>query len=153
VCVCLCVRARIYIYIYIYIYILYVVTYNTARNVDNFKIASFPFSFFLSFFSKLFYLLIVGTEGYCYTWSRWMTHARTDERTHTNSIVLLLTRHRRVAETSTWQYTTFTIDRQAFPQRDLNTQPQQGSGYRNRRKYCICKSKVYVCSDVTPGII
>jgi predicted membrane protein len=67
---------RIYIYIYIYM-----VTYITARNVNYCKIASFTF-FFLSF-SNLFYLFIVGAEGYCYTWLRWMTH--THVHTHTRA--------------------------------------------------------------------
>jgi len=49
------------------------------------------------------------------------TRTRTHTHTHTHSVVLLLTRHRPVAGTSTCQYTTFTRDRQACPGRDSNT--------------------------------
>jgi len=56
----------------------------------------FFLSFLLFFYLSLpyrFYLLIVGTEGYCYNWSYWVTH----------SVGLLWTRDRPVAESSTFK--------------------------------------------------
>jgi hypothetical protein len=58
--------------------------------------------------SDLFYLFIVGVEGYCCTCSHSMTH------THTHSVGLPWTRDRHVAETFTWQRTTLTREKTAI---------------------------------------
>jgi hypothetical protein len=50
---------------------------------------------------------MVGVEGSCCVWSHSMTH------TH-HSVGLLWTRDRPVAETSTWQRTTLTIDKSSM---------------------------------------
>jgi hypothetical protein len=47
---------------------------------------------------------------------------------HTQSVGLLWTRDRPVAETSTWQHTTSTKDRYPCPRRDSDPESQQGSG-------------------------
>jgi hypothetical protein len=54
-------------------------------------------------------------------------------RSHSNtahSLGLLWTRDRSVAETSTWQHTTFTRDKHPCPRRDSNQQSQHVSGRR-----------------------
>ena len=48
----------------------------------------------------------------------------------THSVGLLLTSDQLVAETSTWQHTTLTIDRHSSPRWDSNPQSQQRSGRR-----------------------
>jgi len=60
--------------------------------------------------------------GYCCTWSHSVTL--------TQSIELLWTRDRPVAEISTWQQTTLTKGRQPCPVRNLNLQSQKASGRR-----------------------
>ena len=93
-------------------------------------------TFFLSFFlsqSDLFYLLTVGVEVSCCTWSHTWTH--------THSVGLLWTRDGPVAEASIWQHTTHTRDRQPCPRRDSNPQSQQASGlsprgHRDRPRLC-----------------
>jgi hypothetical protein len=47
-----------------------------------------------------------------------------------HSVWLLWTSDQPVAETSTWQHTTFTRDRHPCPRRDSNPQSQQASGRR-----------------------
>ena len=74
-------------------------------------------SCFLSFLVSLLYLLVVGLEGYCYTWSLLIKY--------TQSVGLIWTRDRSVAETSTWQHTTFTRDRQPCLRRNSNLQRPQ----------------------------
>ena len=59
-------------------------------------------NFFLSYFD-IFHLVIVGLEGYCYTWSHSVTHTHTRTRTHL--VGLLWTRDRHITQTSTWQNT------------------------------------------------
>ena len=68
-----------------------------------------------------FYLVLVGADGYCCTWSHWMI------RTH--SVGLLWTRDRTVTETSTWQLTTFTTERHPWSRRDSNPQYYSTSDY------------------------
>ena len=51
---------------------------------------------FVFFYCGLFYLLIVGVDGYCCTWA--------------HSVGIPWTRDQPVAKTSTWQYTTFARD-------------------------------------------
>jgi hypothetical protein len=56
--------------------------------------------------------------------------AHTHTHTHTRSVGLLWTRDQLVAETSTWQHTTFTTDRYPCLQRGSKPQSQQASGRR-----------------------
>jgi len=83
--------------------------------------------FFLSFLLSLdlFLPIYLGTAGYCCTWTHPMTH------THTNSVWLLWTRDRPVAETATWQHTTLTTDRYSCHGWDSNSQSQQTNGRRH----------------------
>jgi hypothetical protein len=74
-----------------------------------------------SFLSDVCYLLVVGVEGYCCTWS----HSDTP-----HSVGLLWTRDQPVVETSTWQHTTLTTDRHPCPRRNSNPQSQQANGRR-----------------------
>jgi len=80
--------------------------------------------YFLSSFLIMIFLclLIVGVESYCFTWSYSVPH--------TDSVGILWTSDRPVAETSTWQHTTLTRDR--FPSFlwDSNPQPQLASSRR-----------------------
>jgi len=73
----------------------------------NVRVTSFFLSFFfLSFFviTTSFYLLNLGVEDYCKTWSHSVTHTQTD--THTLSLGHLRTSNRPVAESTTRQHTT-----------------------------------------------
>jgi len=84
--------------------------------------------FFFFFFSFLFiilisfYLFILDVEGYCSTWSHWMTHR--------HSVGLLWTRDEPDTLTSTWQHTTFAWDRHPCLRRYSKPQSQQASGRR-----------------------
>ena len=69
----------------------------------------------------VFYLLIIGVEGYYSTWSHCATHTP-------HSVGLFWARNRPVAETSTWQHTALTTDRRPFPWQDSNSQSQEVSG-------------------------
>ena len=91
-------------------------------RVSYFASALLPF--FLSVFLIMtsFYLLIVGIDGYCYSWLHSMTNI--------HSVGLPWTRDRPVAKSSTWQHTIVTRDRHQCPGRDLNPQCQQASGRR-----------------------
>ena len=71
--------------------------------------------------SNLFYLLIVGVQDYCCTWS----HSDTP-----HSVGLHWTRDRPVSETSPWQSKTFTKDRHPCSWQDSNSQSPQVSGRR-----------------------
>jgi len=88
--------------------------------------------FILSSLSHHFFLYILGVEGYCCTWSLSLslslTHTHTQTRAHTQSVRILWTRNRPVAENSNWRHTTFTRDRQSCPRGYSNPQSQQISG-------------------------
>ena len=60
-----------------------------------------------------------------HSWGMYITHNDTPL-----SVGLLWTRDQPVAETSTWQHTTFTRDRHPCPQRNSNPQSQQASSCR-----------------------
>ena len=75
------------------------------------------------FLSDFFYLLFVGVEGYCCTWSHLMTQ--------THWVGCPWTRDRPVTETTTWQHTTFSRDKHPCPRRDSNPQSQQANGRRH----------------------
>jgi hypothetical protein len=57
-------------------------------------------------YDDIFYLLIVGVEGYCCTWQFSVTH--THASTHAHSVGLPWMRDRPNAEASTWPHATFT---------------------------------------------
>jgi len=59
-------------------------------------------------------------------------HTHTHTHTHTHSVGLPWTSDQPVAETSTWQHTTLTRDRNPCPRLDSNPQSQEASGCRHR---------------------
>ena len=65
-----------------------------------------------------------------HTRARAHTHTHTHTHTHMHTVRFLWTRDRPVAETSTWQHTTFTRDRHPCPRRNSNPHSQQASGRR-----------------------
>jgi hypothetical protein len=65
--------------------------------------------------------------GICYTG---LTTASVQDQDGTESVEVLWTRNRHVADTSIWQHTTLTTDKHRFPGRDSNPQSQQASGRR-----------------------
>jgi len=75
-------------------------------------------------------ILILGVDCYCCTWSHSIVrlHAQAHTFFFSLSVGLLWTRDQPIANTSTWQHTTFTWDRNPCAQRDTNPQPQQASG-------------------------
>jgi hypothetical protein len=84
-------------------------------SYHNFTVKSHISLFLSPFFSLIsFYLLIVGEEGHCCTWSPSVTltlslsHTHRHKHTHTPTVGLLWTRDRSVAETSTWKHATVT---------------------------------------------
>ena len=79
---------------------------------------------FLSSFliMTFFWLLLVGVESYCFTWSYTVAH--------TDSVGILWTTDKPVAETCTWQHKTLTRDRYWSSQRDSNPQSQHASSRR-----------------------
>jgi len=100
--------------------------YLVVRLPYCFLLAGFYFeTFFRCLITSI--LLTVSVEDYCCTWSNSVTY----------SVVLLWKRDRPVAETSTWQYATFTRDRQLCPSWDSNPKFQQANdlgprGHRDR---------------------
>jgi len=69
-----------------------------------------------------FCLIILGVEGYCCTWSHWMTHTHTFGRTPVDE--------RSARRRDLCQNTTFTRDRYPWPPRYSNPQFQQARGRR-----------------------
>jgi hypothetical protein len=80
---------------------------------------------FLCLIVTSFYLLIFGVEGWLML--HWITLSDAYTHTYTHSVGLLWTSDRPVAETSTWQHTTFTTERDQCRRRDSNLQCQQVS--------------------------
>jgi hypothetical protein len=119
-----------YIYIYIYIYIwrhtdasffwcaviirlfIFVLLRHTFLRLMILCRMRFTYYIFLSFLVwSLYTYFHCSCRGYCCTWShsaRARAHTHTHTHTHTHSVGLLWTVDRPVAETSTWQHTTFT---------------------------------------------
>ena len=81
--------------------VLKIISISTSISIYISIHPSIYFSFFLCFFLSLTLPPThCSVEGYCCTWSHWMTH------THTHSVGILWTRNRSIAETSTWQCNT-----------------------------------------------
>jgi hypothetical protein len=69
----------------------------------------------------------------CCQWARTSLFTRFLDHTHNDapqSVGLLWTIDQLVAESSTWQHTTLTIDKHPWPKQDSNPQSQQVSGRR-----------------------
>jgi hypothetical protein len=98
---------------------------NKKQKINSNRIRLATIMMVLPFFlgSDLFCLITVGVEGYCCTWSFSVAHT-------SHSVGLLWTRDRLVAETSTWQHTTFTWDRKPRLRWDSNPQSQQARDAR-----------------------
>jgi len=77
--------------------------------------------YFLSSFLIMIFLclLIVRVQSYCFTWSYSVTH--------TDSVGILWTSDRPVAETCTWQHTTLTTDRYSSSRWDSNPRSHHAS--------------------------
>jgi hypothetical protein len=107
---------------------LYRLSYRGPQWGMNWNLLIFLCQYFLLSQSDVSTLL---TVGHCCTWSH--------SDTHTHSVRLLWTSDQPVAETTSWQHTTLTRDRQPCPRQDSNPQCQQAKGHRPRvRPLCHC---------------
>ena len=75
--------------------------------------------------SRLSFFFFLPNHGRCRGWLHLITHKDTPQ-----SVGLLWTRDRRVAETSTWQHTTLATEKLPCPRRNSNPQSQQAIGRR-----------------------
>ena len=114
----------IYIYIYIYIYITTRTLFKklTLKTLDP----KFRYSF-RSYYYFLFCCIAATQRGSwpLHSWGFCITH-----NDATQSVVLLWASDQLIAETSTWQHTTFTTDKHPWLRWDSNPRSQQASGRR-----------------------
>ena len=88
-------------------------------------------------------------EGYCCSWSHSMTHTHTHTHTHkhTQTVRVFWMSYRPVEETSTWQHTTLTREKQPWnrpgfkPSIPWSERPQSGTFNRSTTSVPIVKGK------------
>ena len=81
-------------------------------------------------YCRLYYLRMLFSP----LWGAWAQCRASRSHSDTpHSVGLFWTNDQPDAETSTWQHTSLTTDRESMPRRDSNPQPQQASGRRSAR--------------------